>query len=126
MKLLEKAWREYMGGMPMEGGIFLGFRNGFEHGQLAEREKPPQPTINVEREKLRLGKYTSGYEKLTPEQLQGLLWLLGEWSCRADEDGTLRANKGRAEAARKALCRFTRNPLTVDEARALMREAARR
>lgn len=80
----------------------------------------------IERQELRRGKYTSGYDKLTSDQLHGLLWLLGEWSCRAHADGTLSANRPRGEAARRALCRFPRDPLTLEEAKALMRKAARR
>jgi hypothetical protein len=100
-------------------------------GQLLKRATDAEQKVRelenglaLSRKELKLGKYTSGYDKLTSDQFQGLLWLLGEWSCRAQEDGTLTANKGRAYAARKALMEFTRNPLTLDEVRALMRKAA--
>ncbi len=78
----------------------------------------------LDRESLRLGKYTARYAELTSEQLQGLLWLLGEWSCRVHSDGSLGANVARAQVAIDALREFPRKPFTVDEARALMRDAA--
>ncbi len=80
-------------------------------------------TITLEREQLRLGKYTRAYADLTADQLSGLLWLLGEWSCRVRSDGTLGANKARAGAAIRALRQFHRKPFTREEARALMRNA---
>jgi hypothetical protein len=79
--------------------------------------------LTLDRESLRLGKYTQGYENLTSTQLEGLLWLLGEWSCRVHEDGTFGANKARAQAAFDALRVFHRKPLTLEEVKALMRKA---
>lgn len=76
-------------------------------------------------ESLRLGKYTARYADLTSDQLQGLLWLLGEWSSRVRHDGTFGGNKARAQAAIDALREFHRKPLTLGEAQALMRDADR-
>jgi hypothetical protein len=92
----------------------------------AEEEREPQlieEPLTLDRESLRLGKYTRGYENLTPTQLEGLLWLLGEWSCRVHEDGTFGANKARAQAAFDALRVFHRKPLTLEEVKALIRKA---
>lgn len=95
-----------------------------------EEERGSQPTLTEEpltldRESLRLGKYTRGYENLTSTQLEGLLWLLGEWSCRVHEDGTFGANKSRAQAAFHALREFSRKPLTLEEVKSLIRKAAK-
>lgn len=81
-------------------------------------------TIVLVRESLRLGKYTSGYAELSAEQLEGPLWLLGEWSIRVRTDGTLGANKRRAQAALDALRTFHRRPLTREQVRSLMCYAA--
>jgi len=80
--------------------------------------------LTLDRESLRLGKYTNCYANLTPLQLEGLLWLLGEWSCRVRE-GKFVGNKNRARVALKTLQEFHRKPLDRDEVRALMRDAAR-
>ena len=77
----------------------------------------------IDRVDLRLGKYTNRYHELTSEQLHGLLWLLGEWSCRVREDGTIGARKARGKAAIEALREFHHRPLTIDEVKALMRSA---
>lgn len=71
----------------------------------------------LDRETLRDGKYTRGYADMTPEQLEALLWLLGEWSIRYGGDHP------RAVAAQDALLNFTRNPLTMAEVHELMRTA---
>jgi hypothetical protein len=82
-------------------------------------------TITLDRQRLRMGKYTRAYADLTSDQLVGLLWLLGEWSGRAQEDGSLIGNKSRATEAIAALRLFHRYPLTDEEAKALMRDAGR-
>ena len=81
--------------------------------------------LTLDRRNLRLGKYTSRYADLTPMQLEGLLWLLGEWSARVRPDGSLGANKNRAKVALDTLRDFHIKPLVREEVRALMREAAR-
>ena len=73
--------------------------------------------IILNREELKSGKYTSAYADLAPDQMEGLLWLLGEWSVRGDSDHP------RAQVAKKALLEFSHSPLTCDEVRALMRDA---
>jgi len=82
--------------------------------------------LTLDRESLRLGKYTNCYANLTPLQLEGLLWLLGEWSCRVRPDGSLGANKNRARVALEKLQSFHREPIGLEEVKVLMREAARR
>lgn len=79
--------------------------------------------LKISRKRLRLGKYTHGYENLTSEQLHGLLWLLGEWSCRANRDGSVDGCHPRARGALHALVWFRVRPLDIDEAKALMRGA---
>ena len=81
--------------------------------------------IDLNRQELKLGKYTRGYADLTSDQLTGLLWLLGEWSCRVHSDGSLGANKNRAKVALETLQKFHREPLGREEVMALMRDAAR-
>lgn len=71
--------------------------------------------IVLDREKLRDGKYTRGLEKLTSDQLHGLLWLVGEWAVRCDNDHP------RSVAAKKAILNFFHDPLTLEEVYALMR-----
>jgi hypothetical protein len=101
--------------------------SGYETIEIEEAElalgKDP---LVLDREALRLGKYTKGYDKLTPEQLHGLLWLLGEWACRAHPDGGVTGCHTRAIEALAALRGFTHKPLTLDEAQQLMRDAARK
>ena len=81
--------------------------------------------ITLDRERLRLGKYFGRYAKLTSDQMYGLLWLLGEWSIRADEEeGKYIGNEARSIAARKALLEFHMKPLTLDQAMRLMRDAS--
>ena len=86
--------------------------------------KPRTEPLMLDRDELGLGKYTKGYANLTDKQLHGLLWLLGEWSCRADHDGSVKGGHARGQAALKALRSFNRNPFTLDEAQELMRDAA--
>jgi len=75
--------------------------------------------LGIARDELRGGKYTRCYADITPEELGGLLWLLGEWAVRADSDHP------RARAARKALLDFDHEPLTLEDVKALMRGADR-
>ena len=86
---------------------------------------PEERALTLDREELRLGKYTKGCERWTPEQLRGLLWLLGEWTCRVDHDGSVKGAHARGQAAFKALLNFNRNPLTIDEVQELMRNSKR-
>jgi hypothetical protein len=78
----------------------------------------------IQRE-LKLGKYTSGFEKMTIEQVMGLLWLLGEWSCRDEslpvEPSETKGHRRKA-TARNALLEFCRKKLTLEEVKQLMRE----
>lgn len=73
--------------------------------------------IVLDREELGFGKYTNAYAGISSDQMEGLLWLLGEWSIRGDIDHP------RAQAAKKALLEFSHSPLTRDEVGALMRGA---
>lgn len=75
--------------------------------------------IVLDRERLRMGKYTRGLEKLTSDQLHGLLWLVGEWAVRGDNDHP------RSVAAKKAILEFFHDPLTLEEVYALMRGESR-
>jgi hypothetical protein len=72
-------------------------------------------TLTLDREKLRMGKYTKSYADLTPDELEGLLWLLDEWTIRGDSDHP------RAVAARKAL--LSRERFTLDRAHEVIRNA---
>lgn len=74
-------------------------------------------TLSIERETLRMGKYTRGFDKLTTDQLHGLLWLLGEWTVRGDN------GHPRSTAAREALKTFNDKPCTLEEVHELMRGA---
>jgi hypothetical protein len=76
--------------------------------------------ITLSREKLRMGKYTRAYARLTSDELEGLLWLLGEWSVRRD------GGHPRADVALEALRNFSHEPLTLEEVYPLMRAAKRR
>ena len=76
-------------------------------------------TITLDRENLRQGKYTRAYKDLTSDQLEGLLWLLGEWAIRHG------GNHPRAEAAQKALLEFSNTPLGIEEVKSLIRKANR-
>jgi len=69
----------------------------------------------LDRERLRMGKYTRGYAGLTADQLEGLLWLLGEWTIRGDN------GHRRSIAARKAL--LSRDRFTLEEAHEVIRNA---
>lgn len=80
--------------------------------------------ITLDREVLRLGKYTVGFDRLTNAQLHGLLWLLGEWATRAREDGSYQGSDERARAALEALRTFKSRPLTLEEAKDLIRRYA--
>lgn len=101
--------------------------NGYETIEIeaAELALGKDPLV-LDREALRLGKYTRGYDKLTSEQLHGLLWLFGEWACRAHPDGGVTGCHTRAIEALAAMRQFARKPLTLDEVQALMRDAARK
>lgn len=79
--------------------------------------------LTIDREKLRLGKYTRGFEKLTSDQLQGLLWLFGEWAVRSDWEDPM-GRHPRSKAAFKAMLNFRYKPMTIDEVMALMRDSA--
>lgn len=100
--------------------------HGYETLSIEEAEIRLDNSLVLDRESLRLGKYTKGYDKLTSEQLHGLLWLLGEWACRAHPDGGVTGCHTRAIDALAALRQFTRKPLTLDEVQQLMRDAARK
>ena len=84
--------------------------------------------LTVSRKSLRLGKYTNRFADLTSDQLNGLLWLVGEFSSRAVPDefkveeqvGGMR----RWAAALNAMASFGNRPLGLEEVRALMRQAA--
>lgn len=80
----------------------------------------------LDRPNLRLGKYTRCYSELTSDQLNGLLWLLGEWSGRVRYNRSLGKNAGgrRGQAAIDALQEFRRDPIGLEEVKALMRKAA--
>ena len=93
--------------------------------KLTAAEERAEQELTLDRNHLNLGKYTKRYAELTPDQLTGLLWLLGEWSCRVRPDGSLGCNKNRAKVALETLQKFHKEPLGREEVRALMREAAR-
>lgn len=83
---------------------------------------------NLDELRLRLadGKYTKQYADLTLDQLHGLFWLLGEWSVRARSEVPVQKGLGgesRMGFARNALVRFDRQPMGIDEVKALMRAA---
>lgn len=78
------------------------------------------------RDELRLGKYTRKYADLTGEQLAGLLWLLGEYTARAERllplTQAVTYGARRKISAHDALC--SNRDYTLDAAKQLQREAA--
>lgn len=107
------------------------FKTFWEIGQWALRGfNPMEPMEDIkdklvlDRESLWLGKYTRGFDKLSSEQLEGLLWLIGEWSVRSSLEDPMGYHP-RSKAAFKAMLEFKRKPLTREEAMALMRESVR-
>lgn len=81
--------------------------------------RDPGGRIVLDRPSLQLGKYTRAYANLSPEQLQGLLWLVGEWSVRAQTNHY----HPRAKAALRLLTDFGSEPLTLEQVKAEMRAA---
>ena len=75
----------------------------------------PSQILSIDRETLRMGKYTRRFADLTTDQLNGLLWLLGEWTIRGDN------GHRRSIAARKALLSGQR--FTLEEAHEVIRNA---
>jgi hypothetical protein len=73
------------------------------------------PSLSIDREKLRMGKYTRRFADYTPDELEGLLWLLGEWTVRGDN------GHRRSIAARKAL--LSRDRFTLEKAHEVIRNA---
>lgn len=106
----------YRGANPMES---------IEQHEINIQKKGPKDLLTIDREKLRFGKYTRGYSELSSEQLNGLLWLLGEWSCRSSLSDPM-GSHWRSKFAFEALLKFSRKPLTLNDVTALMRKACRR
>jgi hypothetical protein len=89
---------------------------------------PRDRFIILDREDLRLGKYTSSYADLTDDQLMGLLWFVGEFSIRDAGDHVPRGDSSyekRRAAALNGIHGFRRKPMGLDEVRACIRAAVR-
>ena len=93
--------------------------------ELIKRIEQHDDRLVVDRAELRLLKYASSYAELDADQLTALLSLLGEISVRANPEGEIvGGNIERGKAALAALVQFGRRPLTLEQVRKLMRDAA--
>lgn len=91
------------------------FRLGFSANPQERGDQRELNEIVLDREELKFGKYTRSYAKLSSEQMEGLLWLLGEWTIRGDNDHP------RSVAAKKALLEFHQEPLSKQQVHELIR-----
>jgi hypothetical protein len=83
--------------------------------------------IGLNPEHLRRGKYTKWALKIeTSDQLEALLWLLGEHYIRFIEGDPLSMQHPRCRAAHTALMDFHRRPFGLEEAKQRMRDALNR
>jgi hypothetical protein len=79
--------------------------------------------LSIEREELRLGKYTSWAADLTPDQLKALLWMVGEYGIRAPMENEVPVSDVRREVGRRALVGFVkRQPISSEEAKRQIRK----
>lgn len=81
--------------------------------------------LSIDREELRLGKYTSWAADLTPDQLKALLWMVGEYGIRAPMGDEVpgAVSDARREVGRRALVGFVkRQPISSEEAKRQIRQ----
>ena len=81
--------------------------------------------LSIEREELRLGKYTYWAADLTPDQLKALLWMVGEYGIRAPMGNEVPGpvSDVRREVGRRALVGFVkRQPISSEEAKRQIRK----
>jgi hypothetical protein len=85
-------------------------------------------SLSVERERLRLGKYTSWAADLSADELLALLWMVGEYGIRssaASEDPSIGCDV-RREVGRRALVSFVHHrPISLEEAKRQIRQGLR-
>ncbi|WP_162176505.1 hypothetical protein [Synechococcus sp. KORDI-100] len=82
----------------------------------------------LDREQLRIGKYTSWAADLSPDQLCALLWMVGEYGIRTSPDPNERVlgSPHRREAGRKALVEFVwGKPISLRKAQAIIRASTK-
>lgn len=88
----------------------------------------PENKIKIDREKLRLGKYTRWAANLTPDQFYALLWMVGEYGIRSspDDPAISEGQQVRREAGRKAIVEFVQGKkITLTEAKKAIRASCR-
>lgn len=73
---------------------------------------------------LATGKYTKWAASLTMEHISGVLWLVGEFTCRPEPTGDGTPADRRAAGALLALRRFGAQPMSVDEVRSYIAQCA--
>jgi hypothetical protein len=85
-------------------------------------------SLSIERDRLRLGKYTSWAADLSGDQLMALLWMVGEYGIRSSakhEDPAAGCDM-RREVGRRALVSFVhQQPISLEEAKRLIRQGLR-
>ena len=82
-------------------------------------------TLSIDREQLRMGKYTSWAAGLTSDQLMALLWMVGEYGIRssAERAGPAVGCDIRREVGRRALVSFVHHhPISLEEAKRQIRQ----
>lgn len=85
-------------------------------------------TLSIDRELLRLGKYTSWAAELTADELMALLWMVGEYGIRssAESDKPAYGYDIRREVGHRALVRFVHHqPISLEEAKQKIRRGLR-
>ena len=88
----------------------------------------PDESLIIDREQLRLGKYTSWAADLNADQLTALLWMVGEYGIRSSSDNENPAigSDVRREVGRRALVNFVHHrPITLEEAKRQIRRGLR-
>ena len=85
-------------------------------------------SLSVERDRLKLGKYTSWAADLSADELLALLWMVGEYGIRSSaesEDPSIGCDV-RREVGRRALVSFVHHrPISLEEAKRQIRQGLR-
>lgn len=80
--------------------------------------------LNLDRDQLRLGKYTSWAAELSTDELHALLWMVGEYGIRSSAEDAAKSSghEGRREAGRKAIVQIVNGQrMTLEQAKAAIR-----
>jgi hypothetical protein len=86
----------------------------------------PDEQIIIDRNRMRLGKYTGWAANLSDEEMYGLLWLLGEFGIRTSEYNLLNSiqEAGRARTGLLGALGFVHgHPLSQEQAMKAIRNA---